>query len=121
MYGTPASQLHIRRSAHRRVLTLLQFSQTTTLAREPPKRTFTNGTRRLSSGISSYCCWAPVPDAADCEDGAKPSRAMGSNICLVGDDGADGAGDGSGDGIGDIPAFDGLFELLRFLPEVAGG
>jgi hypothetical protein len=46
---------------------------------------------------------------------------MGSNICLVGDDGADGAGDGSGDGIGDIPAFDGLFEPLRFLPEVTGG
>jgi hypothetical protein len=38
---------------HQIRLTLLQFSQTTTLAKDPPKSTLTNGTSLLSSATSS--------------------------------------------------------------------
>jgi hypothetical protein len=96
-------------------LTLLQFSQTTTLAKDPPKSTLTNGTSLLSSATSSKAgAW---PEAIDW---AALSLAIGSKVDLVGEEGAEGAGEGRGEGIGDIPAFEGRFDDLLFFPFWAG-
>lgn len=102
-----------------KLLTLLQFSHTTTLAKDPPKSTLTNGTNRLSSGISSNTCsGAAGAGAVNLADAASDSLPKWS-ICevdLVGEDGAEGAGDGNGETMGDTPEFEGRLDPLRFLP-----